>query len=525
MDDAVIMKPANMSKGRLWTALAVILLGQFVVAIDLTVLNIALPDIAKDLNPTSDQMLWVVDVYSLVLAGMLVASSSLSDRIGRKTALLTGFFFFGAGSVLVLLVDSAAQLIALRAALGIGGSLIMPVTIAMVRNIFDDPKERSFAVAAWAAVGAIGMAVGPLIGGFLLEHFEWHSAFLVNVPLMGTAFLAGVFVLPEVKLKNPGKFDAVATLLALAGMMALMWGIKHVAAELEWDASGIAAIVGGVLLMALFATRCLKSKNPLVDLTLFRSRTFFAGVVGTAVCTFAMAALLYLLSQWLQVVNGDSSIEAGMHLLPMAIASLVSSAGAAWLATKFQARNVIAVGIGLAGAAMVMLVFFRNDLTLVPILAASTLVGIGTGALTIAASVMMLETPNEKASSAGSLQEVFYDFGNVLGVALLGSLASIVYRDGLDAAKLSAMGITGESADYVEQSIAGASEVANALGLPELMSQASAAFDDSLIATCLVGGIAVLAAAVLVWALIPKGLMASNAEDAVEETAEPPVVG
>ena len=452
MDDSIVVKPQTLSKGRLWTALVAILLGQFVVAIDLTVLNIALPELTRDLSPSSDQLLWIVDVYSLVLAGFLVATSSLSDRFGRKKMLLAGFLIFGIGSVLVVFINDASQLIAIRAFLGIGGAMIMPITISMIRSIFTDSKERAIAVAAWSAISAIGMAAGPLIGGFLLEHFNWHSAFLVNVPIVGVAFLLGVLAMPEVKLKNPGRFDVLGSVLALAAMVALLWGIKHLAAELAFDVPGVAATVAGLVLIALFIYRCLKSPHPIVDLSLFRSRTFSAGVIATMACTFALAVLLYMLAQWLQLVNGDGTLESGIHLIPMSVATLVSSLGAAALAMRYQARHVVAAGLGLASVAMLMMFFFQDDLSLTVVIVSTCLVGLGTGALAIGASLIMAETPVEKASSAGSLQEISYDLGNVLGVAILGSLASIIYRSELGTGALRAMGLDGQLINAAKQS-------------------------------------------------------------------------
>ena len=506
MGDLVHMSPSTLSKPRLWASLAVILFGQFVVSIDLTVLNIALPDLTKELRPSSDQLLWIVDVYSLVLAGLIVAASSLSDRFGRKKTLLGGFFIFALGSALILVADSPEHVIAIRAFLGMGGAMIMPVTISMVRSIFIDPKERALAVALWSAISALGMAAGPLVGGFLLEHFSWHAAFLVNVPFMGVAILMGVFVLPEVRLKNPGKFDALASLVFLAGMVALLWGIKHLAAELAFDAPGVGALVAGLVLLALFGLRCMKSETPLVDLSLFRSKVFSAGIIATVGSTFAMAVLLYLLSQWFQLVNGDGSLEAGMKLVPMAVASLVASTGASMLAMRFQARNVIAGGMVIAAAAMIMLVFFRDDLTLMPVMVSTTLVGLGTGALAIGASVVMSETPVEKASSAGSLQEISYDMGNVLGVAILGSVASIIYRNSLDTGLLRDLGFDRKSIDYCEQSLSVTAEIADQLGLQQVYDAGVEAFNDSVVLTCLVGGIVILVVAVVVWSLIPRGM-------------------
>lgn len=519
MDDSIIMKPPHVSKTRLWVALAAILLGQFVVSIDLTILNIALPEITREVKPTSDQLLWIVDIYSLILAGFLIATSSLSDRFGRKKMLLTGFLIFGIGSLLVLLVTEPEQLIAIRAFLGIGGAMIMPVTISMIRSIFIDSKDRAIAVAAWSAVSAVGMAVGPLLGGFLLEHFNWHSAFLINVPLVGAAFLLGVFAMPEVRLKNPGRFDIIGSLVALAGMIALLWGIKHLAAELEFDLAGVSAVAVGLILMALFVLRCLKVKNPLVDLSLFRSKTFTAGVIATMACTFALAVLLYMLAQWLQLVNGDSTLESGLHLIPMSIATLISSLGAAALAMRYQARHVVAGGLSLAAAAMIMLFFFRYDVTLVPVIVSTCMVGLGTGSLAIGASLIMAETPIDKASSAGSLQEISYDLGNVLGVAILGSFASIVYRADLGSGALRAMGLDSVSIDAAQQSFAATIEIAQAYGLPELVRRGAQAFDESLVLTCMVGGVIILITALVVWRLIPKGFKIT--EDATDEVAIP----
>lgn len=505
MDANVIMKPAFTPKWMLWASLAVIVLGQFVVTIDLTVLNIAMPDLVQDLKPTSDQMLWIIDSYSLVLAGLIVAVSSLSDRFGRKATLLAGFFIFGAVSLCVLWVDDASQLIALRAILGVGGAAIMPITIAMIRSIFADPKERTAAIAIWSAVSAMGMAFGPLVGGVLLDHFSWHAAFLLNVPLMAVAFIAGIFVLPEVKLKSPGSFDLLGSALFLVGMVVLLWGIKHVSAELEFDRSGIVALVVALVLLGLFVVRCMTAKHPVVDFALFRSKPFSAGVVATLFSTFAMAVLLFLLAQWFQLVGGDDPMEAGLKLIPMAIASLAGSLLAPLLAPKLGARNVISGGLLIAAAGMLLLVLCKDDLELASVLVSTCLVGLGSGSLALGATVMMKETPLEKASSAGSLQEVAVDMGNVMGVAILGSLANIMYRDGLNASKMMDMGLTDDMVSECEQSFAVTVEIAKQTGLDGLFALGVNAFDESIVMTALVGGVITLIVAVVVWALIPKG--------------------
>ncbi len=297
-------------------------------------------------------------------------------------------------------------------------------------------------------------------------------------------------------------------------MVALLWGIKHLAAELAFDVPGVAATLAGLVLIALFIYRCLKSPHPIVDLSLFRSRTFSAGVIATMACTFALAVLLYMLAQWLQLVNGDGTLESGIHLIPMSVATLVSSLGAAALAMRYQARHVVAAGLGLASVAMLMMFFFQDDLSLTVVIVSTCLVGLGTGALAIGASLIMAETPVEKASSAGSLQEISYDLGNVLGVAILGSLASIIYRSELGTGALRAMGLDGQLINAAKQSFAATTEIGNMLDLPELIQRGADAFNQSLVVTCLAGGIIILVTAVVVWKLIPKGLKITEDSDA-----------
>ena len=512
MDALINMNPPVISKARRWAALAVVLFGQFVVSIDMTVLNIALPELAADLKPTSDQQLWIIDVYSLVVAGLLVTASSLSDRWGRKRMMLGGFAVFGVGSALIVFANTTGAVIAIRALLGVGAAMIMPTTISMVRSIFLDARERAFALAGWSAIGGLGMAAGPLIGGFLLEHFSWHAAFAVNVPLMAIALVAGFLVLPEIRVKNPGRWDLLGAVVSLAGMTLLMWGIKHLAAVMQADAAGIGALVAGAALMAAFLVRCAKSPSPMLDVRLFRSKPFTAGIVAALGSMFAMASLLFLLAQWLQLVAGMGPLESGAALVPMAVTGIIGGVAAPALALRFNARDVTAAGLCIAAAAMIMLIAFRHNLSLAPVLASSCLVGLGTGALAVGSSVIMCETPVEKASSAATFEEISYDLGNVLGVAILGSLASIVYRVGLDPAALAAAGLDDTSVSAAMQSFSAAAQIAEQTGAAELMREGAASFSDSIVITSVAGGVVLLVAAFAVWKLIPRDLDIAEGE-------------
>lgn len=497
----------TLSKKRRWAALVVLSFSLFVVSIDMTVLNVALPDLTADLQPTSDQQLWIIDIYSLVLAGLLVSASSLSDRWGRKRMLLAGYLVFGGGSMLIVLANSTDAVIAIRALLGIGGAMIMPTTLSMVRSIFQNPRERATALAVWSAISGLGMAIGPIIGGFLLEHFSWHAAFLVNAPLMVATFFAGLFILPEVRVKNPGRWDAVAAAVSMVGMVLLMWGIKHLAAEMSLtDPLGLGALFAGIALMAFFVIRCARSAEPLLDVRLFKSKPFTAGIVAALGSMFAMAALLFLLTQWLQLVEGYGPLESGLRLVPMAVASLVSASLAPLLATRLGTRRVMVAGLLISAAGMLMLVLFREHLTYAPVALASSLVGVGTGVLAIGSALIMLETPVEKAASAAAFEEVAYDLGNVAGVAILGSVASIVYRLGLDPLVLASSGLDQASVEAAGQSFAAAAAIAKQTGVEELMREGTASFNESIVLTSFIGGVIMLAVAFAVARLVPKDM-------------------
>lgn len=507
MEKSVLMISISISRSRRYASLFVVLFGQLVVSLDMTVLNIALPDLTAAIRPTSDQQLWIVDAYSLVLAGLLVSASSLSDRFGRKRMLLSGFIVFGVASALVMIASDPLAVIAVRALLGVGGAMIMPTTISMIRSIFTDGKERAFALAAWSIMSGLGTAIGPLIGGVLLQTFDWHAAFLFNVPLMAIGFIMGIFILPEIKLRNPGRWDFLAALMSLLGMVALMWGIKHLAAEMTFfDPQGMVAIALGIMLLAGFVVRCLRSKEPLLDMSLFRERPFTGGIVVTLGSMLSMAALLFLLAQWLQLVNGCDPFESGVKLVPMAVVGMISGAIAPALALRVGARPVMVGGLGIAALGMILLLPFINDLTYAAVAISSCLVGVGTGSLAVASTVIMGVTPIDKASSAAAFEEVSFDLGNVLGVAILGSLASVIYRTELDSGLLSALDLDESIIDSAMQSFSAAVEISKETGIEALLVEGSKAFSDSIVYASGIGGIMMIMVAMVVWRLIPKDL-------------------
>ncbi|MFB7875547.1 MFS transporter [Nocardia sp. NPDC056064] len=491
-----------LSFARRWAAAAVLSLSLLVITVDLTILNIALPDLAADLRPSATEQLWIIDAYSLVLAGLLVSTSSLGDRFGRKRMLLLGYAVFGVASLLVLWADTAPQVIALRALLGVGGAMIMPTTLTMLRVVFTDPAERAKALGLWAAVSGVGAALGPIVGGVLLEAFSWRAALLVNVPIMVIVLVAGFLVLPESTVPNPGRWDFVGAGLSIAGMVALIWSIKRFAEDRTLlSAPALVVLVIAVAALGLFVWRSLHRPDPLLDVRLFRRRQFSAGVVAAISSVLAMAAALLLIAQWMQLVEGYQPIETGVRLLPLAVGATLASMAAPWLATKLGARPVLAGGIAVAGVGM-LLVGVPDDLTYASILPPLLLVGAGLGALAIATAMIMSGTPQDKAGNAAAIEETSYDLGNVLGVAILGSVAALLYTANAGFDRIP--GLDHAMADAAGESLGAAMAIAQESQLPALAQHATAAFTHSLQTTGVLGGILLLLGAAAVYALTPR---------------------
>jgi DHA2 family multidrug resistance protein-like MFS transporter len=477
---------------RRWGGLAVLAASLLVVVMDMTVLNVALPDLTEDLHAGALAQLWIVDVYSLVLAGLLVPVAALADRWGRRRMLLTGFAIFAVASLGALIARSPGDVIAVRALLGIGGAMIMPATLSLIRALFPDARERAFALGLWAATAAVGGAIGPIVGGALLSAFSWHAAFLVNVPLMVVALVAGLLLLPESRSDKPGRVDALGVLLSVGGMIAAVYGIKHLGKG-DLDVVTVLVLVAGFLLLTLFVRRCLRQDEPMLAVRLFANPVFRSGVATALVSSTAMIALLFVGSQWLQLVQGWSPLMAGVALLPMALGGLIGPPLAPAVADRFGARNVIVAGLVVLAAGLLTLWLLPRPMPYVGIAVALLLVGFGTAALGLGSALIMGSAPVHQAGSAAAVEEMSYEVGGVLGIAVLGSLAGVVYRHGLP---------VGADAAAVES-------VSGALGTP-FESAALASYTDAFGVVGLVGAVITLVVAVLVWRGLPKDVDVSG---------------
>ncbi|WP_030680943.1 MFS transporter [Streptomyces sp. NRRL B-1347] len=493
-----------------WLALAVLVLAVLLVAVDATVLGLATPYISEDLKPSGTQLLWIGDVYSFVIAGLLVSMGSLGDRIGRKKLLLVGAVAFGAVSVLNSYATTPELMILARALLGVAGATLMPSTLALIRNIFHDPRERSIAVGVWGAMASAGAAIGPVVGGFLLEHFWWGSVFLINLPVMAVLVLVGIKLLPESKNPAPGPWDLISVALSLIGMIAMVYAVKEAAASgagLEVFAAGAV----GVAALTWFVRRQLTLRAPLLDMRLFRNRGFSAAVLADLLTILGLSGLVFFLSQFLQLVQGRPPFEAGLAELPAAVGAVTAGLIAGLVARRFSVRSVVAGGLAAVGLALAALTTLSQH-TGYPLLGAALLVvGIGAGfSFTVTADVILSSVPKEQAGAASAVSETAYELGAALGIALLGSIVTGVYRDFTAPA-----GTPPDVASAAHESLGGAVEAS--AGLPKgtaepLVSAAQEAFVDGLRLAAGVGAAVLLATAVAAWFLL-KG---QKLEDGVE---------
>ncbi|MFK4112805.1 MFS transporter [Streptomyces sp. NPDC002176] len=412
-----------------WLALGVLVLAVLLVAVDATVLGLATPYISEDLHPSGTQLLWIGDVYSFVIAGLLVSMGSLGDRVGRKRVLLCGAAAFGAISVLNAYATSPGLMILARALLGVAGATLMPATLALIRNLFHDPRERSFAIGIWGATASAGTAVGPIVGGFLLEHFWWGSVFLINLPVMAVLVLVGIRTLPESRDPNPGPWDLLSLLLSLVGMLALVYAVKEAATHGFGPLTLAAGLLGAAALYG-FVRRQLTLPTPLLDVRLFRHRGFSGAVLADLLTVLGMSGLVFFLSQFLQLVQGRHPFEAGLAELPAAVGAVVAGLVAGRAARRFSVRAVVSGGLAAIGVALAVLTMLDGS-TGYPLLGAALLiVGVGAGfSFTVTSDVILSSVDKNRAGAASAVSETAYELGAALGIALLGSIVTAAYRD------------------------------------------------------------------------------------------------
>lgn len=481
---------------RRWAALAVLMLPVLLIAIDNTVLAFALPAISEAMRPSGTQLLWIVDIYPLVLAGLLVPMGSFGDRIGRRRLLLVGAAGFAAVSAVAAFVPSPELLVAARAAMGFFGAMIMPATLSLIRNIFADPTERRLAIAVWAAGFSGGAALGPIVGGFLLEHFWWGSVFLLSVPVLIPLLVLGPLLVPESRDPHPGPVDPASIALVMMAMVPLVWGIKEFAHEGLTLASVVAFAVGIIAGIA-FVRRQLARRSPMLDVRLFTRPEFSGAVAANLLSVFSLVGFLYYISQHLQLVSGRSPMEAGLMLLPGLAVTIASGLLVVQVVKKVRPGHAVAGGLVLNAIGYTVVRLTGHSGSDLGLVVAFAILGAGVGAAeTISNDLILTAVPAEKAGAASAISETAYETGAVLGTAVLGSVLNATYRAnvevpaGLDAAQDTA----------ARETLGGASQVASGLSAEAgeaLRTSAASAFDAGSVATSAIGAGLMLVAAVI----------------------------
>ncbi|TXC92551.1 MFS transporter [Streptomyces sp. ISID311] len=483
-----------------WLALAVLVLAVLLVGVDATVLGLATPFLSEDLRPSGAQLLWIGDIYSFVIAGLLVSMGSLGDRIGRKKLLLIGSVGFGAMSVLAAYASSAEMMIAARALQGVAGATLMPATLALIRNLFHDPRERSLAIGIWGAMASAGMAVGPVLGGFLLGHFWWGSVFLINLPVMALLVAVGAKVIPESRNPDPGPWDIPSVLLSLVGIVAVVYAVKEAAVEgYRWDIALAAAI--GVLALFWFVRRQLTLPSPLLNMKLFAHRGFSGAVLADLLTILGLSGLVFFLSQFLQMVQQRSPLNAGLVELPAAVGAVGAGLAAGWVARKLSVRIVVAGGLAVVGLSLVGCTTLHADTGTAALCFILFIVGVGAGfSFTVTADVILSNVPKEEAGAASAVSETAYELGAALGIALLGSIVTSIYRGFATPA-----GVSEPAADAARESLGGAVETAGQLPADQgaaLVKAAQDSFVNGVDVAAGVGAVVLLAAAGAAWFLL-----------------------
>lgn len=486
---------------RRWAILGVLLVSLLIVTLDNTVLNVALTVLAdptSGLGATQSELQWAINSYTLAFAGLLFAFGILGDRLGRRRILVFGLVLFGLASLVSAYAQDPAQLVATRAVMGIGGAAVTPVTLSIISHVFD-PRERGKAIGIWTAAAGLAIAIGPIVGGLLLDHFWWGSVFLINVPIIVVGIVAVFVLVPESRDPKPGRIDVVGVLLSIAGLVALVYGIIEGGESGEWgrwDVGG--GLVVGALILVGFVLWERRIHHPSLDVRLFRDPRFAAASAAIGVAFFALMGVFFFVSFYAQVIRGYTALQTGLLLLPFAVGQLVFAVRSAALVRRFGLKAVCATGLALVAGSSSVYVWADADTPIWYVLVALFVQGVGmSNVMPPAIEALVSSLPRERAGVGSAVANTIRQVGGALGVAVLGALLTAVYRGELEPT----LAGVGPDAAPARDSVAAAHAVAAQERLPELVGSADRAFVAAMHISAL--GAVVIATlgmlAVLVW--------------------------
>ena len=491
---------------RRWMILGVLCMSLLIIVMDNTILNVAIPSLITELGATNSQVQWIIDSYVLVFAGLLLTTGSLSDRFGRKGALQLGIVLFGIGSAAAAMSSSANGLIFTRAFMGIGGALIMPATLSILINVFRDPVERGRAIAVWAGFSGLGVAIGPISGGFLLEHFSWSSVFWVNLPIGATALVLGAFLVPTSRDPNQGKIDPLGAVLSFVGLASLLFAI------IEGPSKGWTSplVLGGFALavatIASFLIWERRTSHPMLDLSVFKNPRFSAGSGTITIVFFAMFGSMLLMTQYWQLVHGYSPLQAGIRLLPYAATMMIVAPLSARFVERLGTKQVVMTGLGLVVAGMLALSTIAADSPYPIVIAYFMMMAAGMGmTMAPATEAVMGSLPRAKAGVGSAINDTTRQVGGALGVAVIGTVVSSVYS-----ARIVDLGGVFELAPdqlaRAESSLGAAQGLALSLGdqAGAFAAAAGDGFVDAMSIGLRLAALAVAGAFVVAWKFLPS---------------------
>jgi len=470
---------------REWIGLLVLALPCLLIAMDMTVLHLAVPHLTASLNPTSDQLLWIVDIYGFFIAGSLITMGTLGDRIGRRKLLMIGGACFGAASVLAAFANTSEMLIFARGVLGVAGATLMPSTLSLIRNMFHNEKERSFAIAAWMTTFMVGTAAGPLLGGVVLSYFWWGAVFLLNVPVMALLLLAAPVLLPEHRAEKFGRIDLPSAALSLTSVLAIIYGVKVMAAY-GFGGEVLGAIMLGLLGTWVFIRRQRKLDDPLLDLGLLYRRTISVPIVIQTAVIFVGMAYFMFLSQSLQLVIGLTPIQAGMAMLPATVSGIAGSLGAPVLLGRFRPGSVMTGALVLTAFGFGLLSFPGSAGSLYILATGAAIFSLGiTPVAMICTDMVVTAAPTDRTGSAAAMSETSAELGGALGIAVLGSVGTAIYRDAMLETTLPA-NLTAGAIEALRSTLGGAVHALGGISdarsdlAHDVLVQARTAFSDGL---------------------------------------------
>ena len=516
---------ADSLDSRRWVVLGVLCLALMVVGIDGTIVNIALPTLVRELHATSSQLQWIVDAYTIVFAGFLLIAGNTGDRLGRRRCFVLGLVIVGAGSLACSQVDSANTLILFRAVQGFGAAFIMPATLSIIANVFTDEPERARAIALWAGVSGLGVVIGPLAGGYLLEHFWWGSIFLINVPVVILTIVGALVLVPESKDAHAPKLDIVGASLSVVGLVTLLFGIIEGPSKGWTDPLVIGSFVVAVMSLTSFVLWERHTDHPILELGFFANPRFTAASIAVTFVFFAMFGSLFFVSQYMQFVLGYTALQSGVGLLPIAVSLMIAAPASAKLVSLFGTKIVVTLGLVLVAAALFVFSFV-SDTSGYPLVAVVlVLIGVGMGlAMAPATESIMGSLPPEKAGVGSAMNDTTREIGGALGVAILGSITAAVYSSTItgDPGFATVQTASPELAAAVKDSVGAASFAAAQLPADVaklITAAANSAFIHALDRTVIVGAIVALFGAFIAFRYLPARAKNTDIERLIEGAA------